>query len=85
MFRVSDKLGRYEIFNFSLKGFTKVSFSESSKEFFFFCHANFNIVRIEYRNDPKFRTPENFVVSYVSKIQTKGQTLGYFVKKMQME
>ena len=31
-----------------------------------------------------FRTPENFAVIY-QKFKQKAQTLGYFVKKMQME
>ena len=31
-----------------------------------------------------FRTPENFAVIYL-KFKQRGQTLGYFVKKMQME
>ena len=31
-----------------------------------------------------FRTPENFAVIYL-KFKQRGETLGYFVKKMQME
>ena len=31
-----------------------------------------------------FRTPENFAVNYV-KLKQRGQTIEYFVQKMQME
>ena len=43
--------------------------------------VNLLVSTIKFLN---FRTPENFAVIYL-KINQRGQTLGYFVKKMQME
>ena len=43
-------------------------------------HAKF-LVTVKFLN---YRTQENFAVIYV-KFKKRGQTFGYFVKKMQME
>ena len=43
--------------------------------------ASMTKITIKFLN---FRMPENFAVIYL-KIRQRGQTLGYFVKKMQME
>ena len=53
------------------------------------CVNMFLLVYLIQNNDNtikflNFRTPENFVVIYL-KCKQKAQTLGYFVKKMQME
>ena len=40
-----------------------------------------HVITVKFLN---FRTPENFAVIYL-KFKQKAQTLGFFVKKMQME
>ena len=44
-------------------------------------HAKVKHNTVKFLN---FRTPENFAVFYL-KFKQRGKTLGYFVKKMQME
>ena len=39
---------------------------------------------VEYRKIPKFSDAKNFAVIYL-KFKQRGQTIAYFVKKMQME
>ena len=41
-------------------------------------------VRMNYHKFLNFRTPENFVVIFL-KFKQGGQSLGYFIKRMQME
>ena len=41
---------------------------------------------LKYVKGPKFSEPENFAVKVIClKFKQKAQTLGYFIKKMQME
>ena len=57
-------------------GITEKLKSTGKHPFIFFCPSTVNFL--------KFWTPKNFAVIYL-KFKQRGQTIGYFVKMMQME